>query len=738
MVEEPIEEKIITDIENNIMEYDESELSDIIIQALLLRRRQEAIDLMSRYLCITRSFRTIKYENLSELWMYNPDIGIYEQHGVTFIDAFVERLCKAGYSKHITNAVIDRIKARTYIREEDFAETDINLICVKNGILNLDTLELKPFSPNHYFFNHINAKFDPSCCCDEFMKFLLSVVRVSDARIIAETFGYCLRRKYDIHRAFMLYAPGRNGKGTLLRVLSAFLGQGNVCSVTLQDLCEKNFARGDLKNKLANVCGDIGTGVITHSEVLKMLVGEDMIDADRKNASRIRFMNFAKILASANKIPKCTDITEGWFSKWIVIEFFYVKYVEGKVYDELNEDQKKEYCVADLKLTDKLTTEHELSGILNLAIMGLRNIIKNGGFTFSQTTEQIRSFMLKKSDSYKSFVDECIEESLDHDEPKTDIRDLYVKYCKYNGIAAESNDKQLRNAILEQFDIIDTKVHIDDRPETRTHCFRGIKLNPLNVYSKVKDDKFNIVVDKTPLFNKDVLPNITYTSSGTNSDVSRQSNQSMVFDLIYSNTNLAQYEKQWTGWTRWTQDFTDNDFKNAKIMKNDILKSDNSKNKKTPDEVVTVLEKNTETENDTTTEEQTPQEIEVTHINLSDDFLSNLELYFSDSSGDLPNDLEHEVYDGALTPATATPMEDEQDQEDDIPQTYAEFLKRLPLVIMNARVLNGTDYAPLTADIVPWLAQNMRTTEAQIEEWLEKALHDGEAYTPHAGRIAVL
>jgi len=140
-----------------------------------------------------------------------------------------------------------------------------------------------------------------------------------------------------------------------------------------------------------------------------------------------------------------------------------------------------------------------------------------------------------------------------------------------------------------------------------------------------------------------------------------------------------------------------------------------------------------------------PHNLTPKKTDFSDDFLSEIELLLSKDSDDLPNDLEHEVDDWALNTAALPehgpqePPEDQKDEvKDEIPQTYSEFLKRLPIIIMNAKTMNGTDYAPLIADIVPWLAKNMRTTDAQIEEWIECAFKDGSAYSPQSGRIGVL
>jgi putative DNA primase/helicase len=50
---------------------------------------------------------------------------------------------------------------------------------------------------------------------------------------LQEFFGYVLSGRTDLHKILLLIGPARSGKGTIARILSALMGNGNVTGPTL-------------------------------------------------------------------------------------------------------------------------------------------------------------------------------------------------------------------------------------------------------------------------------------------------------------------------------------------------------------------------------------------------------------------------------------------------------------------------------------------------------------------------
>jgi putative DNA primase/helicase len=56
--------------------------------------------------------------------------------------------------------------------------------------------------------------------------------------------------------------------------------------------------------------------------VFKVLTGEDCIDIDRKGREPVRcYTNYAKLIFSANELPRTSDLTQAFFRRWVIIDF---------------------------------------------------------------------------------------------------------------------------------------------------------------------------------------------------------------------------------------------------------------------------------------------------------------------------------------------------------------------------------------------------------------------------------
>ncbi|MEM1757208.1 MAG: phage/plasmid primase, P4 family, partial [Candidatus Bathyarchaeia archaeon] len=211
------------------------------------------------------------------------------------------------------------VQGLTFI--EDLREPPPNLICFENGILDLNTMELKPHSPEYFFRNTIHADYNPNAKPAEFLKWLEEVLPDEEARrCIQEMFGYCFYRDYPFHNIFFLVGTGRNGKGTLMRTLIELLGRENCASIPLERLPER-FQAANLIGKFANIVSEPKTALVT-TETIKQLTGQDLITAEFKGKQKtFQFINYAKLIVLANRLPPVTDSSIAWWERVIVIEF---------------------------------------------------------------------------------------------------------------------------------------------------------------------------------------------------------------------------------------------------------------------------------------------------------------------------------------------------------------------------------------------------------------------------------
>lgn len=356
-----------------------------------------------------------------ELLRYNE--GIYDDTAIPYIEFQVEQITKSTFTKHKTNEVIECIKRRNLCTRDSLLNNP-DWICVQNGWLNILTRELKPHTPDWPTLTKLPVEYDPNKTCPAFLAFLEQVIPVEqDRALIQELFGYCLLRAMPFHKAFMLIGSGRNGKSTLLTVLRTLLGSANVTNISLQALSTNRFMPAQLYGKMANIFSDLPKNNVDDASIFKSITGGDRITAERKHGHPFEFVNYAKLVFSANNIPRVGEDSNAFFSRWIIINF-------------PNEFSGEK---ADKNLLSRLTTPSELSGILNWSLDGFKRLLERQDFGETKTLEEVRTQYLRLSNPVKSFYEAEIELKPDCWLEKDQIFKRYVQYCRANQLPCVSH-----------------------------------------------------------------------------------------------------------------------------------------------------------------------------------------------------------------------------------------------------------------------------------------------------------
>ncbi len=248
-----------------------------------------------------------------------------------------------------------------------------------------------------------------------------------------------------------------------------------MASVSLQEIEENKFAVANLFGKLANVYADIPRAALATTGRIKMLTGGDVLTAEKKFGGFFSFVNHAKMIFSANQIPMSYDESDAFFRRWVILNF-------PNTFDEQQGNG----------LLERLTTPEELSGLLNIAVKGLKRLLENRKFSNQKTTDEVREQYVRMSDSIQAFVWDCIEISPDKFIPKKELFIAYAGYCRTKNIPIFSEKTFfMRFSILTRVEEYQPKV--DGR---QVRAFKGIvfKIN----YTQDKQDKHvSESIDKT-------------------------------------------------------------------------------------------------------------------------------------------------------------------------------------------------------------------------------------------------
>jgi P4 family phage/plasmid primase-like protien len=380
----------------------ESEHSDLVVS-------------IAEEIMLKHTFATMS--DTSEIYYYDTLNGVYVPGGEVLIETKAEEH-ENRISTYKVDEIINKIKRRTYKSRTDF-DKDSNLLNLRNGLLNVMTDRLVEHNSKYLSLVQLPLNYDPKAKCPNILRFLGQVLRPKDVFTVLQLFGYSLYRTAKYEKAAMCCGKGDNGKGTLLKLFERFLGDQNVSHASIQELNNDRFAIADLHGKLANICADLKAEKLTNTGTFKMLVSGDTIRAQRKHGQPFDFRNIAKLIFSANEIPESHDQTYAYFKRWIILLFDRVFHGEDK----------------DTNLMEKLTTDEELSGLLNLAIIALKQLIKDNGFIHADDVHSIQKEYNQNATAIDNFLNiQCQMDVTDRDN-YTICRDLYHNYllhCKHS------------------------------------------------------------------------------------------------------------------------------------------------------------------------------------------------------------------------------------------------------------------------------------------------------------------
>ena len=261
---------------------------------------------------------------------------------------------------------------------------------------------------DYFFCNPIPWKIGSSTDTPTIDKLFSEWVGNHHVPTLHEMIAYCCYPDYPIQTLFCLFGGGRNGKSSFLRLLAKFFGNANICSTDLDVLIDSRFESCKLYKKLVCFMGETNFGVLKKSGLLKRLTGQDMIGFEMKGKMPFDEMNYAKIIIASNSLPSSYDTSEGWFRRWIIIDFPN-EFAEGK--DIVG-------SIPDIEFEN---LAYKVSKLLPA-------ILERGNFTNQGSIEDRKTRYVLASNPLPVFINECCRR---YDEGYVSYRKLYTAYVRF-------------------------------------------------------------------------------------------------------------------------------------------------------------------------------------------------------------------------------------------------------------------------------------------------------------------
>lgn len=365
-----------------------------------------------------------------QIHIYNN--GIYDYAQKIIEQKMIEKI--PSLKSQTRNEILKYI----YLIAEEKKQSEANYIAFKNGIYDLSTDEMIPYTPDIILTNRIEHNYNKNAYNNLTDK-TLNKLSVNDKQIrslLEECIGYTFLRRNELGKAFILTGDKSNGKSTFLDLIAHILGDKNISALDLRELGDR-FSTSMLFGKLANIGDDIGDEFMQGSAVsiFKKIVTGNRIKAEQKGKDPFEFNPYIKLLFSANDMPRMRDKTGAVLRRLVMIPF-------NATFSKNDEDY-------DPFIKYKLIKEDSIEYLIKLGVDGLKRVLENNEFTRSDKVIDTLKEYEEENNPILGFISEETESNI----VNQSVQDVYLRYslfCSQNQLQALSKiafSKQICNRL---------------------------------------------------------------------------------------------------------------------------------------------------------------------------------------------------------------------------------------------------------------------------------------------------
>lgn len=213
---------------------------------------------------------------------------------------------------------------------------------LRDGMLDLATLELHPHSPKYMSLRQLPVRWNPDATCPKYDQWLTDRVGDFQVGVIEEAISQFLDEGRTPSKALFVFGPNRTGKSTVLRLAKEMVGgDTKVSGVSLQQLSGEGFAAAEVFGKPINMCPDMPSDYVPDLSIFKRVTGDDTITASKKYGVMLTFRANSLFLMSGNTLPTVAA-SEGtsYLSRVVPAAFLksYLGFENPNIEDELLEE----------------------------------------------------------------------------------------------------------------------------------------------------------------------------------------------------------------------------------------------------------------------------------------------------------------------------------------------------------------------------------------------------------------
>lgn len=249
---------------------------------------------------------------------------------------FCQYLKKSDYSEIYNNITI-----HPDVQVEKLPTPREDLVCFRNGILDVGNNMLIGHSPHHYFFSTLNVDYTDEAYVNNgvFDNFIHTAscgdnqVRTQVLELIALTI-----LGYQVKAFFVIVGPTGSGKSQFGRFLSELFGHEAVTSINSVSDFSKNFGLSQIQKKKLVMCMDLPDDNLPKSAIgiMKQFVGDDMLNINIKYKNSLTIYDKPVLLCASNHAIKLSSKDKAVEERMVLIPFIGTPKVKvPKLYEQL-------------------------------------------------------------------------------------------------------------------------------------------------------------------------------------------------------------------------------------------------------------------------------------------------------------------------------------------------------------------------------------------------------------------
>jgi P4 family phage/plasmid primase-like protien len=344
--------------------------------------------------------RTVR--ETGHIYFYDSSTGIYRLRGETYLNEIINQNLGEASNENRRREIRTRVVQENYTDRENL-QPPRGKVCLKNGVLDLDKLELEEWSPDYFFTARIQAEWPEDGEPDPWAEALWLKALIdghdnpAEREKILRWVGYALEMwHHDLEQNLFFVGYRRSGKSTIQEAIQELFGsQPTVVNLSPQQIADTRFDAASLRDAALNTVNDINATKIKNSGKLKRVWSGESIKVEDKHKKAEFAPPKAKHLYTANWLPNVTGSDEAIFRRVMIVEFL----------KKVSKDKENS------KYKSRLKREDVLQAILVTAAKARLRLRENNGdddpadyFPADRDANETRSLWDSWRDPHKRFL----------------------------------------------------------------------------------------------------------------------------------------------------------------------------------------------------------------------------------------------------------------------------------------------------------------------------------------------